>query len=134
MSAEAIEKLIAQRVADALETYETNRNTRNGNGNGSGNQSDGESVKYATCTLLNGALTWWNSHVRTIGNDAAYDMSWKDTMKMITKAQEMRFRRSLKDKAKMYIWGLPDIIQGNVTSARTTRIQDTVKLANSLMD
>ncbi|GJX15581.1 hypothetical protein Tco_0216413 [Tanacetum coccineum] len=28
-------------------------------------------VKYATCTLLSGALTWWNSHVRTIGHDAA---------------------------------------------------------------
>ncbi|GKB86399.1 hypothetical protein Tco_0958671, partial [Tanacetum coccineum] len=29
-------------------------------------------VKYATCTLLGGALTWWNSHVRTVGHDAAY--------------------------------------------------------------
>ncbi|GJW37214.1 hypothetical protein Tco_0060134 [Tanacetum coccineum] len=29
-------------------------------------------VKYATCTLLDSALTWWNSHKRTIGTDAAY--------------------------------------------------------------
>nr|GFD42877.1 hypothetical protein [Tanacetum cinerariifolium] len=91
---------------------ETNRSTRNGNGNGSGSQSDGGSgsrrtvhttwrctykeflicqplnfkVKYATCTLLNGALTWWNSHVRTVGHDAAYEMSWKDLIKMMTKA------------------------------------------------
>nr|GEW65656.1 putative reverse transcriptase domain-containing protein [Tanacetum cinerariifolium] len=28
-------------------------------------------VKYATCTLLDSALTWWNSHKRTIGVDAA---------------------------------------------------------------
>nr|GFB25058.1 reverse transcriptase domain-containing protein [Tanacetum cinerariifolium] len=28
-------------------------------------------VKYATCTLQNSALTWWNSHKRTIGVDAA---------------------------------------------------------------
>ncbi|GJW00185.1 hypothetical protein Tco_1555436, partial [Tanacetum coccineum] len=28
-------------------------------------------VKYATCTLLNSALTWWNSHKRTIGIEAA---------------------------------------------------------------
>ncbi|GKG50266.1 hypothetical protein Tco_0521366, partial [Tanacetum coccineum] len=34
-------------------------------------------VKYATYTLLGGALTWWNSHVRTVGHDAAYEMSWK---------------------------------------------------------
>ncbi|GJU69807.1 reverse transcriptase domain-containing protein, partial [Tanacetum coccineum] len=43
-------------------------------------------VKYATCTLLNGSLTWWNSHVRTVRHDATYDMSWKDLMKMITEA------------------------------------------------
>ncbi|GKC72058.1 hypothetical protein Tco_1117941 [Tanacetum coccineum] len=33
-------------------------------------------VKYALCTLLNSALTWWNSHKRTIRIEAAYAMSW----------------------------------------------------------
>ncbi|GKF66048.1 hypothetical protein Tco_0192565 [Tanacetum coccineum] len=32
-------------------------------------------VKYDTCTLLNNALTWWNSHKRTIGTEAAFAMS-----------------------------------------------------------
>ncbi|GJY51427.1 hypothetical protein Tco_0442274 [Tanacetum coccineum] len=32
-------------------------------------------VKYATCTLLDSALTWWNSHKRTIGTDIAYALS-----------------------------------------------------------
>ncbi|GKE59758.1 hypothetical protein Tco_1510125 [Tanacetum coccineum] len=32
-------------------------------------------VMYATCTLLNSALTWWNSHKRTIGTGAAFAMS-----------------------------------------------------------
>ncbi|GKB14131.1 hypothetical protein Tco_0848054, partial [Tanacetum coccineum] len=32
-------------------------------------------VKYASCTLLNSALTWWNSHKRTIGIEFAYAMS-----------------------------------------------------------
>ncbi|GJX64940.1 putative reverse transcriptase domain-containing protein [Tanacetum coccineum] len=41
-------------------------------------------VKYATCTLLGGALTWWNSHVRTVGHDASYGMTWKTLMKMMT--------------------------------------------------
>ncbi|GJS85607.1 reverse transcriptase domain-containing protein [Tanacetum coccineum] len=141
MTTDAIEELIAQRLADALETYEANRNTRNGNANGSGSQSDGRSgskrtvhtargctykeflscqplnfkgtegalglaqwfekiesvfhinncavecqVRYAICTLLNGALTWWNSNVRTVRHDAAYEMSWKDLMIMMTEA------------------------------------------------
>ncbi|GKD79844.1 hypothetical protein Tco_1342465, partial [Tanacetum coccineum] len=41
-------------------------------------------VKYATCTLLNSALTWWNSHKRTIGIEAAYAMSWEELMKLMT--------------------------------------------------
>nr|GFA09011.1 hypothetical protein [Tanacetum cinerariifolium] len=32
-------------------------------------------IKFATCTLLAGALTWWNSHARIVGNDAAYVMT-----------------------------------------------------------
>ncbi|GJW92190.1 putative reverse transcriptase domain-containing protein [Tanacetum coccineum] len=34
----------------------------------------GNQVNYATCTLLGNALTWWNSHVKTVGHDAAYGM------------------------------------------------------------
>ncbi|GKA80498.1 hypothetical protein Tco_0787190 [Tanacetum coccineum] len=41
-------------------------------------------VKYATCTLLNSALTWWNSHKRTIGTEAAFAMSWRELMKLMT--------------------------------------------------
>ncbi|GJX97963.1 hypothetical protein Tco_0354982 [Tanacetum coccineum] len=41
-------------------------------------------VKYATCTLLDSALTWWNSHKRTIGTDAAYALSWRELMKLMT--------------------------------------------------
>nr|GFA82560.1 reverse transcriptase domain-containing protein [Tanacetum cinerariifolium] len=33
-------------------------------------------VKFATYTLLRVALTWWNGHVRTLGHDAAYAMTW----------------------------------------------------------
>ncbi|GKC66280.1 hypothetical protein Tco_1098878 [Tanacetum coccineum] len=31
-------------------------------------------VKFATCTLLKNALTWWNSHIKTVGHDVAYGM------------------------------------------------------------
>nr|GEZ11587.1 hypothetical protein [Tanacetum cinerariifolium] len=32
-------------------------------------------VKYATCTLLDSALTWWNSHKKIIGVDDAFAMT-----------------------------------------------------------
>nr|GFA53813.1 reverse transcriptase domain-containing protein [Tanacetum cinerariifolium] len=41
-------------------------------------------VKFATYTLHSVALTWWNTHVKTVGHEAAYDMAWKTLMKMMT--------------------------------------------------
>nr|GEX05300.1 hypothetical protein [Tanacetum cinerariifolium] len=32
-------------------------------------------VKFATCTLHSITLTWWNTRVKTVGHDAAYDES-----------------------------------------------------------
>ncbi|GKB05242.1 hypothetical protein Tco_0833437 [Tanacetum coccineum] len=101
MSDATSKALIAQGIADALAGYEANR------GSGNGHDSHGvvgltqwfkkmESVfhisnctvtcqiKFATCTLLDSALAWWNSHVKTVGHDAAYGMPWKTLMKMLT--------------------------------------------------
>ncbi|GJT00744.1 putative reverse transcriptase domain-containing protein [Tanacetum coccineum] len=41
-------------------------------------------VKFSTCTLLGNALTWQNSHVRTVGNDVAYAMTWIELKKKMT--------------------------------------------------
>ncbi|GKA98468.1 putative reverse transcriptase domain-containing protein [Tanacetum coccineum] len=41
-------------------------------------------IKFSTCTLLAGALTWWNSHVMTVTHDIAYSMTWVDLKKKMT--------------------------------------------------
>ncbi|GJS15221.1 hypothetical protein Tco_0409693 [Tanacetum coccineum] len=41
-------------------------------------------IKFATCTLLRSALTWWNSYVRTVGHDIAYAMTWTNLKKKMT--------------------------------------------------
>ncbi|GJT49881.1 hypothetical protein Tco_0976038 [Tanacetum coccineum] len=41
-------------------------------------------IKFSTCTLLAGALTWWNSHVMTVTHDVAYSMTWVDLKKKMT--------------------------------------------------
>ncbi|GJT37386.1 reverse transcriptase domain-containing protein [Tanacetum coccineum] len=41
-------------------------------------------IKFAICTFLGSALTWWNSHVRTVGHDVAYAMTWTNQKKMMT--------------------------------------------------
>ncbi|GJY80056.1 putative reverse transcriptase domain-containing protein [Tanacetum coccineum] len=35
--------------------------------------------------VFDSALTWWNSHKRTIGVDAAFAMAWRDLMELMTK-------------------------------------------------
>ncbi|GKC90766.1 reverse transcriptase domain-containing protein [Tanacetum coccineum] len=117
-------------------------------------------VKYATCTLLDNALTWWNSHKRTIGdlmklmtevycprnkiqkmetelwnltvknNDfAAYTQRFHELTLLCT-----RMVPGEEDRIERYVGGLPDNIQGNVMFAEPTRLQDAIRLANSLMD
>nr|GEZ12113.1 hypothetical protein [Tanacetum cinerariifolium] len=41
-------------------------------------------TKFSTCTLLGSALTWWNSHVMTVGYEVAYAMTWADLKKKMT--------------------------------------------------
>ncbi|GJX76637.1 hypothetical protein Tco_0323448, partial [Tanacetum coccineum] len=106
-------------------------------------------VKYATCTLLNSALTWWNSHKRTIGTESALAMSWRELMKLMTEnndfaAYTQRFQELTmmctkmvpeeEDRVEKFIGGLPDNIQGNVITAEPTKLQDAVRIANNLMD
>nr|GEV08946.1 hypothetical protein [Tanacetum cinerariifolium] len=41
-------------------------------------------VKYAACTLQGVALTWWNSHVKTVTLEVAQALLWKTLKKMMT--------------------------------------------------
>ncbi|GJU65308.1 putative reverse transcriptase domain-containing protein [Tanacetum coccineum] len=95
-------------------------------------------VKYATCTLLDSALTWneiqkmetelWNLTVKN--NDlTAYTQRFQELTMMCTKMVPEE-----EDRVEKFIGGLPDNIQGNVIAAEPTRLQDAVQIANNLMD
>ncbi|GJV13944.1 hypothetical protein Tco_1359267 [Tanacetum coccineum] len=43
----------------------------------------GNQVKFASCTFLGNALTWWNSHMKIVTQDVAYAMDWKALKKMM---------------------------------------------------
>ncbi|GJW04727.1 reverse transcriptase domain-containing protein [Tanacetum coccineum] len=99
-------------------------------------------VKFATCTLLGAALTWWNSQIRTLGPDAL-SMTWEvkgnDVPTYTERFQELtlictKFVANETEKVDKYISGLPDNIYGNVRSARPNTLDETIELANDLMD
>ncbi|GKB78035.1 reverse transcriptase domain-containing protein [Tanacetum coccineum] len=63
-----LKAMINQGVTNALASHDADRNT-----NGDDNHIS-----------RTGALTWWNSHVRNIGHDLAYAMTWTDLKKKMT--------------------------------------------------
>ncbi|GJZ79298.1 reverse transcriptase domain-containing protein [Tanacetum coccineum] len=86
-------------------------------------------VKYETCTLLGGALTWWSSYVRTVGHDVAYGMPWKTLMKIMTEAYCLRSRIK---KLETELWNLT--VKGSVMASNPKILQEAIELARSLMD
>ncbi|GJX58816.1 reverse transcriptase domain-containing protein [Tanacetum coccineum] len=45
---------------------------------GISNVAEGDRVKFASSTLLDGALTWWNVYVRSVTLDTAHATPWSD--------------------------------------------------------
>nr|GEW79894.1 reverse transcriptase domain-containing protein [Tanacetum cinerariifolium] len=126
-------------------------------------------VKFATCTLLDAALTWWNSQIRSLGPDA-YSMTWKVLKKKMTgkycpqgeikkleiklwnlkvkennvsayteRFQELtlictKFVADETKKIDKYVSGLPDNIYESVKASKPKTLDETIELANDLMD
>nr|GEZ68389.1 retrotransposon protein, putative, Ty3-gypsy subclass [Tanacetum cinerariifolium] len=152
-SHEAINNLIAQRVAEALAEYETqknsvvNRDTSNTTRTGPrtvcptrectykdylnceplkfngiegdigltrlfertesvfsiNNCTSKTQVKFASCTLIGSALTWWNSHMRAVSQEVAYTMPWRTLKQMMT--AKYCLRGEIK-KLEVELWNL----------------------------
>ncbi|GJU12463.1 hypothetical protein Tco_1134859 [Tanacetum coccineum] len=112
----------------------------------------GNQTKFATCTLLGNALTWWNSHVRTVGHDAAYAMTWtnlkKDDDRQVKGTDVVSYNQHFQelalicarmfpeesDKIKKYVGGLPDMIHGSVMAYKPKTMHDAIEFASELID
>ncbi|GJR20107.1 reverse transcriptase domain-containing protein [Tanacetum coccineum] len=105
-------------------------------------------IKFSTCTLLRSALTWWNSHVKTVGHDVAYAMTWTNLKKKMTdkycprgeikklEAEMWNFKvfPEESDKIEKYVGGLPDMIYESVMASKPKTMQDTIEFAIELMN
>ncbi|GJX60465.1 hypothetical protein Tco_0291855 [Tanacetum coccineum] len=89
----ALDQLVTQCVAGALAAMESNRSSTQEETNRTSTTThtcsykefrscikveDGDRVKYVACTMLDGALTWWNSYVKLVGIDAANATPWSE--------------------------------------------------------
>ncbi|GJS30531.1 putative reverse transcriptase domain-containing protein [Tanacetum coccineum] len=106
---------------------------------------------YFKCTegvieLTQFALTWWNSHVKTVGHDVPYVMTWINLKKKMTdkycprgeikklEAEMWNLKVKESDKIEKYVGGLPDMIHGSVMASKPKTMQDAIEFATELMD
>ncbi|GKF24064.1 putative reverse transcriptase domain-containing protein [Tanacetum coccineum] len=76
-------------------------------------------VKFATCIFLGNALTWQNSHMKTVTQDVAYTMDWKILKKMMT--VKYCSRGEIK-KLEIKFWNLK--VKGTDVASYTLRFQE----------
>ncbi|GJZ60135.1 putative reverse transcriptase domain-containing protein, partial [Tanacetum coccineum] len=138
-------------LTDNVDEQEGENGGNGGNGNGgngeNGNRNGNHGMNYGgfmpvarECTFqdflkckphnfsgtkgVDSALTWWNSHKRTISVDAVYAMNWVGHIRLMTEDQELillctRMVPDEEDKVERFIGGLPNNIQGNGSAARS---------------
>ncbi|GJX65853.1 hypothetical protein Tco_0300196, partial [Tanacetum coccineum] len=87
-------------------------------------------VKFATCTLQDDALTWWNAHVKTTTPEAAHAMPWATLKKMMTDKYCSRGKEV--DKIEKYISGLPDMILGSVKASKPKTMQEAIEFTTEM--
>ncbi|GKE59018.1 putative reverse transcriptase domain-containing protein [Tanacetum coccineum] len=75
-------------------------------------------VKFATCTLLGAAFTWWNGQIRTLGPEA-YAMTWEGLKKKIT---DKYCPLGEIQKLEIELWNLK--VKGNDVPAYTECFQE----------
>ncbi|GJY28789.1 hypothetical protein Tco_0404556 [Tanacetum coccineum] len=78
-----LQAMIDQGVTGALAACDADRNTNGDDSHNSGTSvrrterpALENQVKFATCTIHSVALTWWNTHVKTVSHDAAYGIGF----------------------------------------------------------
>ncbi|GKF29392.1 hypothetical protein Tco_0095734 [Tanacetum coccineum] len=123
---------------------------------GISNVAEGDRVKFASSTLLDGALTWWNVYVHSVTLDTAHATPWsnfkamfirkychRNEIKQMENELWKRFQELILLCPEMvpnadrflerYIEGLPLSIKGNVTSSKPIDLHEAIDMAQGLM-
>nr|GEU57065.1 reverse transcriptase domain-containing protein [Tanacetum cinerariifolium] len=192
MTQAAIRKLVADSVTTALEAQATmmaNANNPNRNTGPTGipglalsaglNESNQYSlvadakenkVTFATSTLTDNALSWWNSYAQPMGIEQANQITWTELKRLLTNKYYPRTEiRKIKEELynliikgndlkpyvrrfqeltvlcpnivpntekllEAFIGGLPRSIKGNVTASKPQTLEESINIAQRLMD
>ncbi|GJY24412.1 putative reverse transcriptase domain-containing protein [Tanacetum coccineum] len=102
--------------------------------------AENQKVRYAASSLVNKALTWWNTQVQARGREAAMAMSWNDFKALMVEelcpSNEMEKLEITPESSriKRYIAGLTPEIRGMLRATQPTTIQNVILRAGILTD
>ena len=86
-------------------------------------------VRYAVCSFLDEALSWWNTFIQNVGKTTAYELSWNELKRMLL--QEYCPRSEIM-KLETEFWNLTMV--GSDVRGYTTRFHELARLVPRLVD
>ncbi|GJZ48229.1 reverse transcriptase domain-containing protein [Tanacetum coccineum] len=89
---------------------------------------DNQKVKYIAGSFVGKALTWWNSHIHTLGREVAVGMSW-DNFKVLTR--EEFYPSNEMQKLETKLWN--HAMVGASHAAYTDRFHELARLVPHLV-
>ncbi|GJR84657.1 reverse transcriptase domain-containing protein [Tanacetum coccineum] len=95
---------------------------------GISNVAKGDRVKFASSTLLDGALTWWNVYVRSVTLDTAHATPWSDFKAMFIR--KYCPRNEIK-QMENELWNLK--VKGTNLTAYNQRFQELILLCPEMV-
>nr|GEX95874.1 reverse transcriptase domain-containing protein [Tanacetum cinerariifolium] len=105
------------------------------------NCAEENNVAFATGTLTNDALSWWNAYAQPIEIEQANRITWTELKRLLTnkRFQELAvlcpYMVPNNEKLmEVFIGGLPRSIEGNVTASKPQTLEEAINIAQRLMD
>nr|GEW90417.1 putative reverse transcriptase domain-containing protein [Tanacetum cinerariifolium] len=100
------------------------------------NCAEENKVAFATGTLTNDALSWWNAYAQPIGIEKANRITWTKLKRLLTnkRFQELAILcpNMVPNNEKLmevFIGGLPRSIKGNVTASKPQTLEEAINIA-----
>ncbi|GJR17068.1 putative reverse transcriptase domain-containing protein [Tanacetum coccineum] len=134
----ATEALAAAAVTHAASTQEENNLGSNSSQNKACNYKEfcavmhenfhGDRVKFASSTLLDSALTWWNVYVHSVTLDTAHATPWSDFKAMFIRKY---FPRNEIKQIENELWNLK--VKGTNLTAYNQRFQELILLCPEMV-
>nr|GEV41216.1 reverse transcriptase domain-containing protein [Tanacetum cinerariifolium] len=150
MSQASIRKLVADSVATALETQKATMAEadnsireipRTESVFSQSNYAEDNKVAFATGTLTNDAISWWNTYAQPFGIEQANKITWTELKRLLTnkRFQELavlcpNMVPNNKKLMEVFIGGLPKSIEGNVIASKPKTLEEAINIAQRLMD